>query len=56
MRFAFTIFCSGLLGVITSINGYGWFASGTLNPAGIFVNLLGVGVIVTLSHAMFKER
>ena len=54
MRRVFSISLCGLLGFVTSIFGYGWFANGVFNPTGVVINLLGVIVIVSLSFAIFK--
>lgn len=56
MSFVFICCSCGLLGIITSIFGYGLFTDGGgLNPMGAVINLLGVGVIVALDHVLFKE-
>lgn len=55
MRFVFTCCGSGLLGAVTSIFGYGWLNNEGINPAGVFINLLGVIIIVALSCVLFEK-
>ena len=51
----FTIICSAVLGVVSTILDCGWFNENGLNIKGIIVNIIGVLIIVVISRS-FKFK
>jgi len=52
----FTITGSALLGVITTILGYGWIKDGQFNPGGAFLNIIGVLFLVSIKYYFIDKK
>jgi len=52
----FVIAGSALLGVITTISGFGWITDGVFNPAGALLNILGVLFLVSIKYHFIDKK
>ena len=56
MRMIAVILGSGLIGMITTLCGYGWMTNGKFNVVGGIVNTLAIFIWVVVCNIIFKEK